>query len=385
MNGAAVKVHGGAASDGAPLFTPFHHRKLDLPNRIVMAPMTRCFSPAGVPGPDVAAYYRRRVEGGVGLIITEGTWIPHPDASNEENAPRFYGDDALAGWQRVVAEVHVAGGRIMPQLWHVGLVKKPDIENIYCAKDAAPSSSPSGYITPDQKICEGVNDEQIADLIEAYATAAATAHNLGFDGVEIHGAHGYPIDQFFWAATNRRTDRWGGSIAARARFGAEVVRAMRARVGPDFPIVFRFSQWKLQDYQARLADTPEELADYLAPLSDAGVDIFHASQRRFWQPAFDDSPLNLAGWARKLTGKPSITVGSVGLEGDLLQTMFQVDQAPIDAGHLARLLEMVLAGEADLIAVGRGLIADPDWAEKVRRGRIDDLIPYTRQALASLD
>lgn len=101
------------------LFEPVTLGSLSLANRIVMAPMTRCLSPGGVPGPDVARYYRRRIEGGVGLVITEGTWIPHPSASNEPDAPRFYGEDALAGWQRVVDEVHAAGGKIMPQLWHV--------------------------------------------------------------------------------------------------------------------------------------------------------------------------------------------------------------------------------------------------------------------------
>src|SRR5208283_1155497 len=110
------------------LFRPLDYKGLHLSNRIVMAPMTRCFSPGGVPGADVAAYYRRRAESGVGLIVTEGTWIPHHAASNEENAPRFYGDDALAGWRHVVAEVHAAGGKIMPQLWHTGLTRRPVLE-----------------------------------------------------------------------------------------------------------------------------------------------------------------------------------------------------------------------------------------------------------------
>src|SRR6476661_7773024 len=107
------------------LFRPFTIGRLTVPNRIVMAPMTRNFSPEGVPGADVAAYYRRRAENGVGLIVTEGTVIDHPASTDSVRVPRFYGADALAGWGRVAAAVHDAGGRIMPQIWHVGMRRAP--------------------------------------------------------------------------------------------------------------------------------------------------------------------------------------------------------------------------------------------------------------------
>src|SRR5260370_7288656 len=112
------------------LFKPTRIGGLELNNRIAMAPMTRAMSPGGVPGENVAHYYRRRAEGGVGLIITEGTFIPHPSAGHDENAPRIYGDDALNGWRRVVEQVHDAGGRIFAQLWHVGLVRKPQADGV---------------------------------------------------------------------------------------------------------------------------------------------------------------------------------------------------------------------------------------------------------------
>jgi 2,4-dienoyl-CoA reductase-like NADH-dependent reductase (Old Yellow Enzyme family) len=146
------------------------------------------------------------------------------------------------------------------------------------------------------------------------------------DGVEIHGAHGYLIDQFFWEGSNRRDDEYGGDLAGRSRFAIELIQAVRAAVGPDFPIIFRFSQWKQQDYTARLVQTPQALAAFLQPLSEAGVDIFHCSTRRFWEPEFDGSELNLAGWTRQLTGKPTITVGSVGLDGEFLQFMVDTDK-----------------------------------------------------------
>lgn len=118
--------------------------------------------------------------------------------------------------------------------------------------------------------------------------------------------------------TNRRTDGYGGDAVARTKFAAEIVAAVRAVVSPEFPVILRYSQWKQEAYDARLAETPQALEAILAPLVAAGVDAFHASTRRYWLPEFDGSDLNLAGWTKKLTGKPAITVGSVGLDGDFL-------------------------------------------------------------------
>ncbi|MFA5525054.1 MAG: NADH:flavin oxidoreductase [Tissierellales bacterium] len=372
------------AGKHAALFAPFKCSSLNLPNKIVMAPMTRSYSPNGVPGENVADYYRRRAEGGVGLILTEGTWINHPAASNEENAPRFYGEDALQGWQKVVDAVHGAGGKIMPQLWHTGLSRRPQAQHIYedTVEDLSRKVSPSGYVMPGEKVGEGMNDAEIEAVIEAYASAAETAKKLGFDGVEIHGAHGYLVDQFFWHETNKRTDRWGGDLAGRATFGVEMIKACRARVGSDFPLILRFSQWKLQDYTAKLATTPQQLESLLTPLADAGVDIFHASQRRYWEPEFEGSDLNLAGWAKKITGKPSITVGSVGLQRDMAEAMSASDDT--DTARIDRLIEMLERGDFDLVAVGRALIADPQWANKVKSGHMDDLKPFNPAILADL-
>jgi 2,4-dienoyl-CoA reductase-like NADH-dependent reductase (Old Yellow Enzyme family) len=367
------------AINAAPLFQPFNVKSLSLANRIVMAPMTRSFSPGGVPGANVAAYYRRRAEHDVGLIITEGTLIAHPAAGNDPNVPRFHGDDALAGWAHVVKEVHAVGGHIMPQLWHVGSVRRAG----QSPNPEAPPISASGMFKPGKQISEPATESQIADLIAAFAQGAADAHRLGFDGIEIHGAHGYLVDQFFWDGTNERTDRYGGDLAARARFAVEVVKACRRATTPDFPIVLRFSQWKQQQYDARLATSPEQLATFLAPLADAGVDLFHCSNRRFWEPEFPGSPMNLAGWTKKLAGKPVITVGSIGLDTDFLET-FAGKSANSETSHMARLLEMVTNNEVDLVAVGRMLIADPAWASKLKSGRTADVIPYTRDTLTAL-
>ena len=366
--------------DASPLFRPFRIGPLELRNRIVMTPMTRSFSPNGIPGPDVAAYYRRRAENEVGLIVTEGTVVGHPAAGNDPKVPYFYGKEALAGWAHVVAEVHAGGGRIMPQLWHVGSMRRQgDGPNV----EAAPVS-PSGLFKPGKKVAEPVPAQEIEALIAAFAEAAAQAHRIGFDGIEIHGAHGYLIDQFFWSGTNERDDAFGGSIAARARFAAEIVKACRTATAPDFPIVLRFSQWKQQDYDARLAGTPAELATFLSPLVEAGVDLFHCSTRRFWEPEFaDEGPMNLAGWTKKLSGKPVITVGSIGLDTDFIDS-FRSKSAGAEPQHLGRLVEMMAAGEVDLAAVGRALIADAAWAVKLREGKLGAFVPYSREALAQL-
>ena len=365
--------------DTTPLFRPFDLGPLHLRNRIVMAPMTRSFSPGGIPGPDVADYYRRRAENGVGLIITEGTLVNHPAAGNDPKVPHFYGVDALAGWANVVAAVHAAGGRIMPQLWHVGSMRRMgDSPN-----PEVPPLSASGMFKPGKKVSEPATSADMARVVAGFAESAASAHRLGFDGIEIHGAHGYLIDQFFWSGTNERTDAYGGSIANRTRFAADIIKACRAATAPDFPIVLRFSQWKQQDYAARLATTPAELATFLAPLVEAGVDIFHCSNRRFWEPEFDGSDMNLAGWTRKLSGKPVITVGSIGLDIDFIQT-FAGKNTTNETQHLDRLVEMMNRNEIDLAAVGRALIADPAWAAKLHGSHLAAVTPFTREALKSL-
>ena len=362
----------------AALFTPFRLRNLTLANRLVMAPMTRGQSPGGIPGPNVAAYYRRRAENGVGLILTEGTVINHPASAGNPNHPSFFGDAALAGWARVLQGVHEAGSRIMPQLWHVGMTRKPG----GLPNPEAPPVGPSGLVKPGEKISEPLTEEEIADLIGAYAQGAADARRLGFDGVELHGAHGYLIDQFFWSGTNERRDRWGGDLVGRTRFGVEVVKACRRETAPDFPILLRYSQWKIADYDAKLASTPDELARFLAPLVDAGVDMFHCSTRRFWQPEFDGSDLNLAGWTKKLTGRPTMTVGSVGLDTEFMASLREGKSAT-NVG-LERLVQMFERGEVDLVAVGRALLVDPAWVAKIREGRLADLLPFTPEALKTL-
>ena len=159
---------------------------------------------------------------------------------------------------------------------------------------------------------------------------------------------------------------------------------MRARVGADFPIILRFSQWKLQDYRARLVTSPAELEQFLNPLVDAGVDIFHCSTRRFWEPEFADSPLTLAGWTRKLSGKPSILVGSVTLAQDFIDEQQRNIGTHAEPASLRNLAELLERGECDLVAVGRALIPNPDWPKLIAAGRDRELRAYDKRDLETL-
>ncbi|WP_438491800.1 NADH:flavin oxidoreductase [Paenibacillus sp. IHBB 3054] len=359
------------------LFTPFQVGTLSLQNRIVMAPMTRAYSPNGVATEAVAEYYRKRAEGGVGLIVTEGTAINHPSAVSHPNIPNIHGEAALAGWAKVVEKVHAAGGKIIPQLWHVGMARNiGELPNA----EALPIG-PSGLNLAGQQITEPMTQQEIDGIIAAFAQAAVDAKRIGFDGIELHGAHGYLIDQFFWEKTNQRTDQYGGDLEARTTFAVEVIDACRRAVGPDFPIVLRFSQWKSGDYSAKLAQTPEELSRFLTPLSNAGVDIFHCSTRRFWLPEFEGSELNLAGWTKKITGKPTITVGSVGLNSEFTSAVKEKNEED----NIERLLEKLEQAEFDLVAVGRALISDPQWPAKVQSGRMNEIIPFTSESTKTLN
>lgn len=363
------------------LFTPFQLHNLTLKNRVVMAPMTRSQSPNNIPNDAVAEYYRRRAAGGTGLIITEGTCVGHKAASGYPDVPFMAGEAALDGWRKVVDAVHAEGGKIAPQLWHVGGIRKPGVN----PGGNTAGYSPSGMAFPGKVTGHAMSVEDIREVTASFVQAAIDAKNIGFDALELHGAHGYLIDQFFWPATNRRDDEYGGSLENRARFACGIISQIRSAVGPEFPIIFRFSQWKQQDYQARLAATPEQLAAFLAPLTAAGVDIFHCSQRRFWESEFPDSDLNLAGWTKKITGKATITVGSVSLDKDFIPAEGESVFKNGDIVSLDPLIKRINANEFDLVAVGRAMIANPDWAKKVEENQLDKLTSFNKRMLMSLD
>jgi len=373
----------------ASLLDPISLAGLDLRNRVVMAPMARRFARDGVPDPAYIDYFAKRAAGGVGLILTDATGVAHPSAARTPEYPRMEPGPAEPVWRSIAAAVQAGGARFLPQLYHAGATRRPgDLPNA-----GEKPFSPSGIFlpldgrtgAPPEQICDGASEADIRAVIAAFGESAALAEGLGCDGIEIHGAHGYAIDQFLWSKTNQRDDDWGGDIMRRARLAIEIVRECRARTGAGFLISFRLSQWKQQDFGARLADTPEDLAKIVVPLSQAGADIFHCSTRRFWEAEFAGSDLNLAGWVKAITGKPTITVGSVGLNVDFVSghgSSAEVDSSSAADDHFATLMRMLDRGDFDLVAIGRALVANPDWMKSLSGPA--DLQPYSADLLKTL-
>lgn len=359
------------------LFTPFQIKGVNLKNRFLMPAMQRGQCRDGAPSPELAAYYKRRVEGGVSLVIGESCAVDHPSATAQPIACRMNAQ-TLSAWAACVSAVKEAGGEMLLQLWHEGAHRNDD--------DSA-TLSPSGYAHPRLQRGHAATKEEMSELVDAYIRSARMAQSIGAAGIELHCAHGYLLDQFLWAKTNQREDGYGGvDMAARARFPAELLRAIRQTCGDDFLLSVRFSQWKEADYDARIAETPEALETFLGMMRDAGADLFHASTRRFWEPAWRNSPDTLAGWTRRLGGLPTIAVGSVGLDRDVMQSFEDEQEATTTtAASLTRLRQGLDEGQFDLVAVGRSLIGDPDWVSKVQAGRLDDVRAFRKSDVQSLE
>lgn len=370
---------------------------LTVPNRFVMSPMTRSFAPGGVPSLEAAPYYAARAEGNVGLVITEGVGIDHEAAIGDSglgdsNQPVLHGEAALNRWREVVAAVHKAGGVIAPQLWHQGPLR---INGTGLHPDAlscrpSPAGGPADRVTvyPPEVLAKlhsptaAMSESAIADTIAAYARSAANAKAVGFDAIAIHGAHGYLIDAFLWEGSNQRRDQWGGTLANRIRYGEAVVSAIRAAVGADMPIIFRFSQWKQADFEAQIAPDPATLEHILGSFAAAGVDAFDASCRRYEVPAFAriDARMSLAGWAKKLTGKPAMAVGGIGLQADIYESMGAGGSAyNANINDVAQRIEQ---GEFDFAVLGRALLSEPHWPAKVLAGQ--PCKPFSMADLAHL-
>ncbi|MDB5482640.1 MAG: 12-oxophytodienoate reductase [Caulobacteraceae bacterium] len=365
--------------DFSPLFTPYSVGPLTLPNRFIMPAMQRELSPGGVPSEEMARHYRERVEGGVSLVIGEATAVDHPTSTHYWKYARLTGP-SLDGWKRVRDAVKDAGGALFIQLWHEGAVRKegegphPDVRTI----------SPSGRIQASEPVGRAMAPGDLVEIKDAFLRGARTARELGVDGIEIHCAHGYLFDQFLWGETNARTDGYGGDHVGRTRYPCEVISAIRSEVGPDFPISARISQWKERNFDGRIADTPDQLHDILAAFRTAGVDVFHASTRRFWTPEFEGSDLGFAGWVKSLTDASVITVGSVGLDNDIMASLYGEHASSTGRPGLQELLRRFRNNEFDLVAVGRSILGDPNWVRKVREGRFDELRPFTKADLAFL-
>ena len=340
-----------------------------------MAPMTRNQSPGGIPTSDVISYYARRAKAEVGLIITEGIEVSHIASSAYPNVPRLDTNKAREGWKKVVEGIKNNNGAVIAQLWHCGGFRKLGMQ----PNPEVPGYTASGLVKPGKKVAHEMTLQDIKETIDAYASDAKICQELGFDGVEIHGAHGYLIDNFLWGGTNIREDSYGGSIQKRSQFVSDIIKAVKENVDDQFIVGLRFSQWKQHDFSAKLASTPDDLKKILMPPVEAGLDFLHSSMRRFWESEFEGSDENLAYWTKKISNIPTIGVGSVGLDSDFIDMT-----APATPTSIDKAIDDIKKQKYDLIAVGRALLSDYEWVVKMKEGRLNDVIPYTKDALLNL-
>lgn len=324
------------------LFTPYALGALTLPNRVVMAPMTRARATAdGLPTAAMATYYAQRAT--AGLIVSEGIW-PNPQGQSNPNTPGLYRPEQLQAWREVTSAVHTNGGRIFAQLQHAGRVGHPAISG---HPPVAPSAVALGAalfvgaqgLVP-APVPRALTLSEVANEVQAYAEAARHAMEAGFDGVELHGANGYLIQQFLSSNVNRRTDAYGGSVLGRIRFAVEVAEAVSAAIGAH-RVGLRLSPgsqiWNIEEQDVN--KLYGRLLDSLAPLGLAYVHLTAVA---------DEGLLSaLRGrWPGTLMVNPS----------NLMETP-ATDQA---AG------ERWLGQGADLISFGRAYLANPDLVERLR-------------------
>ncbi|WP_420829729.1 NADH:flavin oxidoreductase [Polyangium aurulentum] len=328
---------------------------LRLSNRLVVAPMSRVSTAGdGVPTEAMRRYYAAFAEGGFGLVITEGTYPDLAHSQGYADQPGLATDAQAAAWRPIVDAVHAAGAKIIVQLMHAGALSQG---NRHRGETIGPSAvQPKGeklpeyggsgpYATP-----RAMNEDDIRDVLDGFARAAVRARDVGFDGVELHAANGYLFDQFLTTYTNTRTDPYGGPVENRIRFAADAVRAMRGVVGSGLLIGTRVSQAKVNDFTYRWPGGAEDGKVIFAALRDAGADYLHvAGEGRGWrQGAQLPGGVSLTEIARHVGELPVIANG--GLDDPALS---------------ARVIE---GGHADLVSIGRGALANPDWPRRLAEG-----------------
>ncbi|WP_235828158.1 oxidoreductase [Brevibacillus migulae] len=318
-----------------------------LRTRIAMAPMTRGFAcdAKGTVDEAVVAYYQRRAHDGIGLIITEGI-TPSPRGKGTFGVPGLFTKEQANAWRKVTEAVHEEGGTIVAQLWHVGRLTHPDLTGGHAP--LAPSSlRAEGLVHRLRKpyaIPEAMTLGEIREVVLQYEQAARHAVDAGFDGVEIHGAHGYLIDQFASEITNRRTDCYGTGRTGRLLFMKEILAAVGEVIGMD-RLIYRFSELKddLPDY--RWLEPEEEINAYLEASREVGLRVLHPSTNTFLQPI--SGGLTLHELVRKRWDGTLIGVGGL---------------SPSSA------TDAIQSGVIDLAAFGRPLLANPDFVQRLRTG-----------------
>jgi 2,4-dienoyl-CoA reductase-like NADH-dependent reductase (Old Yellow Enzyme family) len=336
---------------------------LDLRNRLMVAPMTRVSARHdGVPTEEMATYYAEFAEGGFGLVVTEGIY---PDAAHSQgylNQPGLVTEHHLAGWRLVVDRVHAAGGQIVAQLMHAGALSQG---NPHRGGTIAPSAvAPLGAMMPAYggsgpfPTPREASAEDLQEVVDGFAAAARNAAAAGFDGIEVHAANGYLLDQFITEYTNLRTDEYGGTTANRVRFVAEVVQRLADEAPEGFAVGVRISQTKVNDMVYRWSGGGDDVVVIAQALAKAGASYLHvASEGRAW---FDTALLadgsTVTGLAGEVSGLPVIANGG----------MHDPEQA-------ARVLE---DGHASFLSIGHAALANPDLPHRLAAGaELEDFDP----------
>ena len=324
--------------------------KLSLKNRLAVAPMTRVSAHEdGTAGPLMKDYYQSFAQGGFGLIITEGLYPDKHYGQGYKFQPGLTDEAQAESWKPIIEAVHESGSLIIAQLMHAGALSQ---YNKYTGSTAGPSAvKPLGqemtfyYGKGDYSIPKAMNIEDIKDVISGFVNAAKLAKLAGFDGVEIHGANGYLLDQFITVHTNERTDEYGGELVNRLRIYEEVITSIRKAVGNDFTVGIRFSQAKVNDFEYKWPAKDEDAKCTFESATKFGVDYIHTTEFIAKDPAFEGS-LSLAELAKKHGKVPVIANGSIVNENDATQ--------------------IIDSNQADVIAVGKMALANPDWPNVIR-------------------
>jgi 2,4-dienoyl-CoA reductase-like NADH-dependent reductase (Old Yellow Enzyme family) len=353
------------------LFSPFRLGGLTLANRVAVAPMTRVSATAdGRATAEMAAYYAAYATGGFGLVISEGIYTDCAYAQGYLHQPGLTDDAQVAAWRAVTDAVHRAGAPILAQLMHAGAISQG---NTFRTDTIGPSAvRPRGEQmrfyrgAGDYPLPRPATEAELAEVVAGFARAALAAREAGFDGVEVHGANGYLLNQFLSEDANQRIDGYGGSTAARARLTAEVTASIRAAVGPDYPLGVRISQAKVNDFAYRWSGGVVDAETIFRVVAEAGADFVHTTQFEAWAPSFGEGTPSMAAMARAATGLPVIANGSLH-----------------DPARARALLE---DGDAQLVSLGRGALGAPAWPMQVRAGRPPDAYDASvLKPLATLD
>jgi len=339
------------------LFKPIVINNMELKNRIALAPMGALLAyDGGMPSQRLIDHYVARAEGGCGLIMVEDTTVHSSLALcfGEIGVGAIYDDSLIPGWKKLMDEIHRAGARASIQLWHPGR-QAPAVgsERPPWAPSMLPCPCPNC-----QDIPHVMSIADIDEIIDCFAQAARRVKEAGVDAIELCGTHGYLIAQFMSAYSNRRTDKYGGDLRSRMRFALEIIEACRAQVGPDFPIIFRFSA----DERVPGGRTIEESVSIAPWLVEAGVDCLSVSTGVYANvEAYTAAPM-------------AVPKGFLMRDAEAIKEAAKVPVIAVGRLNDPLIAEQFVAqGKADIVAVGRQMLADPEWANKVKSGELEDI------------